>query len=195
MARKNANAALVRAVEVLPPQDGDAIEIGDLYRKGKSSMAESVRYLIEAGRMLKAKQDSLNHGEWLPWLEANEEALGFGERTARMLMRGSNRKLTSDLTEEKALQISREIWGNVPARRLTTAELLTQSNQNDWRTPRKYLDAARAVMGAIDLDPASSAEANETVRATRFYTEADDGLRQPWRGCVWLNPPYGGDAR
>jgi hypothetical protein len=24
--------------EILPPQDGDAIEIGDLYRKGKTSM-------------------------------------------------------------------------------------------------------------------------------------------------------------
>ena len=30
---------------ILPPQDGDAIEIGDLYRKGK--MVDSVRYLIE----------------------------------------------------------------------------------------------------------------------------------------------------
>ena len=77
----------------------------------------------------------------------------------------------------------------------TTRELLAQSDQNDWRTPRKFLDSARAVMGAIDLDPATSIEANETVKATKIYTEIENGLLQPWKGRVWLNPPYGGDAR
>jgi len=84
------------AAEILPPCDSDAIQIGDLYRKGKSSMVDSVRYLVEAGQRLVAKKDSLRHGEWLPWLEANADALGFGERTARLLMGGANRKLTAD---------------------------------------------------------------------------------------------------
>ena len=45
-------------------------------------------------------------------------------------------------------------------------------------------------MGSIDLDPASCALANQTVRAARYYTQGDNGLLKAWYGNVWLNPPY-----
>ena len=62
---------------------------------------------------------------------------------------------------------------------------------NEWYTPAKYIEAARQVMGRIDLDPASCYDANLTVKANQYYDKTSNGLMQPWYGCVWLNPPYG----
>lgn len=65
------------------------------------------------------------------------------------------------------------------------------TGKHNWHTPRPYVEAARRVMGSIDLDPASDPVANTLVQAAKFYTAEEDGLSMPWSGNVWLNPPYG----
>lgn len=69
---------------------------------------------------------------------------------------------------------------------------LTRSDggSDEWLTPPSIIET----LGPFDLDPCSPGERRPWDTAARHYSIEDDGLRQPWEGRVWLNPPYS-DAR
>jgi hypothetical protein len=59
-----------------------------------------------------------------------------------------------------------------------------------YYTPDFILDAIRAVMGEIDVDPASCEVAQRRIQAKTFYTRENSGLENDWVGRVYLNPGY-----
>ncbi|RIK38014.1 MAG: hypothetical protein DCC55_22510 [Chloroflexi bacterium] len=76
---------------------------------------------------------------------------------------------------------------------MNNAQLINQTSGTvDYYSPQEIVEAARATMGGIDLDPASSAIANQIVQATKYFDECTDGLRPSltWTGRVWLNHPF-----
>jgi hypothetical protein len=169
-------------------QDGDAVEIGKLYRKGNQSIIDAARFHIECGQLLAKKKRELGHGHWLPWLTANANVLGgLTPRTAQLLMKAAAKYEVNFVFDDiaDAKRFHRELWNN--------SLLLAQVNSgnDEWFTCDRELDLVRAALGgSIDLDPASCDAAQLRVQAKRFYTKADNGLKQRWLGTVFVNPPY-----
>lgn len=62
---------------------------------------------------------------------------------------------------------------------------------DEWLTPRALVDA----VGPFDLDPCSPGTRRPWDTAFKHYGIEDDGLRQPWEGRIWLNPPYSSAGR
>jgi phage N-6-adenine-methyltransferase len=77
-------------------------------------------------------------------------------------------------------------------RRVGSGPMLASKHtrEMEWYTPDKYIESVRAVLGEIDLDPATNAYAQKIVKAEKFYTPKDDGLASDWTGRVFLNPPF-----
>lgn len=151
--------------------------------RAASSMVEHAR---QCGALLIQAKKQQRHGDWLPWLQAH--CPNLPDRTARAYMQVeknwstlvAKRQHVADLSLRDALALLAD----------KTPRVARNTGDCEWYTPAAILDTARTVLGGFDLDPASTPAANALVQADRFYTEADNGLDQPWAGRVWLNPPY-----
>ena len=66
------------------------------------------------------------------------------------------------------------------------------TGNNGWGTPIWLATALSQAVGGFDLDPcaATTDRRKARVKARVLLTAADDGLAAPWRGKVFVNPPY-----
>ena len=58
---------------------------------------------------------------------------------------------------------------------------------NDHYTPKWVFDLLGVT---FDIDVAAPVGGVPWIPALQSYSQADDGLVQPWHGLVWCNPPY-----
>lgn len=132
------------------------------------SQAEAAELLNVSRRSVQHAAKVLNHGtpELLAAVDAGEVAVSVAAEIA---------KLPHD---EQPAELGRVI------------HRANFTGEQEWFTPPEFIEAARVAMGAIDLDPATCAKAQETVKAERYFTADDDGLARDWHGRVWMNPPY-----
>jgi hypothetical protein len=62
-----------------------------------------------------------------------------------------------------------------------------EATSDDVYTPRWVFEQLGLT---FDLDVAAPPGGIPYIPAERYFTKADDALSQPWRGRVWMNPPY-----
>jgi len=66
-------------------------------------------------------------------------------------------------------------------------DLMFSSKSDLWETPQDFFDRLNEEFH-FDLDVCALPE---NAKCERFYTPEMDGLKQPWEGTCWCNPPYG----
>ena len=62
------------------------------------------------------------------------------------------------------------------------------SKNIEWYTPPWIFEKLGL---KFDLDPCHPEQVIPYIPAFKTDCEKDDGLKQPWNGLVWCNPPYG----
>lgn len=124
---------------------------------------------------------NVNHGSQIPTTERQARPLA---QLGPELQREVWQRVTESGDKITALRIQEEV------NKIIKPHVAQATGNSEWYTPSCYIEAAREVMGNIDIDPASNEVANRIIKAGEYYTAEDNGLTKEWAGNVWMNPPY-----
>ena len=68
------------------------------------------------------------------------------------------------------------------------SKALFSSRTDEWSTPQSVFEELNKEFH-FNLDPCAT---KDNAKCRKFFTKAQDGLKQNWQGCnVFCNPPYG----
>jgi phage N-6-adenine-methyltransferase len=66
-------------------------------------------------------------------------------------------------------------------------DLMFSTGNDEWETPQALFDRLNAIYN-FTLDVCATPE---NAKCKRYFTQADDGLKQDWsKEICWMNPPY-----
>ncbi|UZQ86018.1 phage N-6-adenine-methyltransferase [Thermoclostridium stercorarium] len=66
--------------------------------------------------------------------------------------------------------------------------VMFSSKTDEWETPQDFFDELDREFN-FTLDPCATPQ---NAKCKKYYTKAEDGLKQDWQGeVVFCNPPYG----
>jgi phage N-6-adenine-methyltransferase len=72
-------------------------------------------------------------------------------------------------------------------KRLAKALIDCSSRSDDYATPQAFFDELNREFH-FTLDVCAN---GENAKCARYFSREQDGLKHPWRGVIWCNPPYG----
>lgn len=175
---------------------GEAIEAELGNRQGQRTDIEPVQNFaqVEGKKTREVAAEAAGFGNAETYRQAKKVVSEGAEELVEAMDRGEIAVSTAARIVELPPEDQKEIVANIQTGTKASDAIHNHraqgTGENEWYTPDQYLDAARMVLGGIDLDPASSEIANERVQAKQIFTLADDGLSKQWAGRVWMNPPY-----
>lgn len=181
---------MTQTAEIVAPETGEAVEftlgraadeINTEIARMREAGNEAMERAFRVGEMLLQVKARLPHGTFMSWVEHNLEC---SDRMARNLLRIAKTATRCHFDADTSIRAAlKQIEG--PNVRGTQG-----TGENEWYTPDEHLELVRQVLGTIELDPASSENANRIVKAQHYFDQEDDALTRDWHGKVWLNPPY-----